>query len=101
MMNNSSRTIIKCFVFLAFLLLFNSCARNIVDLTGSIIGTVKDYESGELISNCQISLNPGGKSLSTSSDGQFEFENLEYGTYDLTFKKSGYEDATKVVSVSF
>jgi len=70
-----------------------------VDLTGSIIGTVKDYESGELISNCQISLNPGGKSLSTSSDGQFEFENLEYGTYDLTFKKSGYEDATKVVSV--
>lgn len=86
-------------VILISLFFVTACARDIVDLTGSITGTVKDYDSGELISNCQISITPGGESLSTGSDGQFEFKDLEQGTYNLAFKKSGYEDATKSVSV--
>lgn len=77
----------------------SSCAKDIVDLTGSITGTVKDYDNGQLISNCQVSMSPGGKSLTTGSDGQFEFESVEPGSYTLSFKKSGYEDASSNVSV--
>ncbi len=77
----------------------SSCAKDIVDLTGSITGTVKDYDNGQLIPNCQVSMTPGGKSLTTGNDGQFEFEGVEPGSYTLSFKKSGYEDASSNVSV--
>lgn len=70
-----------------------------MDLTGSITGTVKDYDDGGLISNCQITMSPGGLSKNTGTDGQFEFEDVSPGIYSLTFKKSGYEDETKSVSV--
>lgn len=81
------------------LLLVTSCARDIEDLTGSIKGTVTDFDNGQLISNCQITLSPGGTSKITGSDGQFEFDDLEPGDYTMSFKKSGYEDKAKYVSV--
>lgn len=80
--------------------LFVSCAKDIVDVNGSIEGVVKDHDTGALISNCQVSLSPGGKSTVTSTDGVFSFGNLEPETYTVAFKKAGYEDVSRTVSIT-
>lgn len=87
------------FVYIISIFLATSCAKDIVDLTGDIKGTVKDYKTGELISNCGVSLSPGGKSTSTNQYGEFSFNDLEAGDYTLSFSKSGYDDETKDVAV--
>lgn len=88
------------FLFLVLaILMVNSCAHDIVDLTGSICGNVKDYNDAQLISNCSVTILPGGTSLTTGTDGFFEFKNLDPGKYTLSFRKSGYEDATADVTV--
>lgn len=77
----------------------SSCAKDIVDLTGNIQGTVKDYNYGHLIPNCQVTLTPSGKSMITSSAGMFEFNDLEPGDYTLSFNKAGFTDETTRVTV--
>lgn len=77
-----------------------SCAKDIVDLTGDIQGTVKDDDGGKLLENCRVALSPGGKSASTDANGVFSFEDLEARTYTLSFSKSGYVDVTQEVSVT-
>ena len=44
-------------VLIAFF--FISCAKDIVDVNGSIHGVIKDFNTGALIANCQVSLAPG------------------------------------------
>ncbi len=93
----------KLIIGLAFCmasLMIASCAKDIVDVNGSIKGIVKDQETGSLIANCQVSLSPAGKSIITETDGAFAFEGLEPGSYTLSFKKAGYEDASRTVSVT-
>lgn len=77
-----------------------SCAKDIVNVNGTITGVVKDYDDGHLIQNCQVSLSPVGTTSITSSDGQFIFSDLEPGSYTLTFSKSGYTDQNKTVTVT-
>ena len=76
-----------------------SCAKDIVELTGDITGTVKDYSSGNSISGCQITLSPGGVSYTTSNDGSFNFNSLEPGPYTLIFNRAGYEEYSHKISV--
>ena len=89
----------KRVLLIASVLLMSACAKDIVDLTGNIKGVVKDYSTGSLISNCLVTLNPGGDTYTTSNSGIFEFTSLEAGNYSLTFSKAGYEDLNKNVSV--
>lgn len=77
-----------------------SCAKDIVNINGTITGVVKDYDDGHLIQNCQVTLSPSGATSITSTDGQFVFSDLEPGTYTLTFSKSGYTDQNKSVTVT-
>jgi hypothetical protein len=79
---------------------FISCAKDIVDVNGSIHGVIKDFNTGALIANCQVSLTPSGKSAITGLDGTFEFGELEPGSYTLSFSKAGYEESSKTVSVT-
>ena len=90
---------IHIYLLIILLCVLTSCAKDIVDLTGDIKGTVKDYKTGELISNCGVSLSPGGKSASTDQNGVFSFKDLESGVYTLTFSKSGYDDEIRDVTV--
>lgn len=76
-----------------------SCAKDIVDLTGSVSGTIKDFNSGQLISNCKVSLSPTGQSQTSSAEGSFRFSDLEPGDYTLTFVKSGYSDETATATI--
>lgn len=92
------KTLSRFIIFIS-VLLFTSCAKDIVDLTGSISGLVKDFDNGQLISNCRVSLSPGGKSVTTGADGAFGFTDLEPGQYSLSFSKAGYNDETSTVSI--
>ena len=78
-----------------------SCAKDIVDLSGDIQGIVKDYNYGQLISNCQVSLSPSGKMTTTDNVGVFGFADIEPGEYVLVFSKAGYvEESIKVTVVT-
>lgn len=90
---------IRIFLTCFLLYIFTSCATDIVDLTGNIQGMVRDYDTGAYISNCNISLMPGGYSVSTGNDGLFSFSNLAPGKYTITIQKSGYNEETHTVNV--
>lgn len=76
-----------------------SCAKDIVVLTGDIKGVVKDKDTGSLISNCEVSIMPGGDTLITGDNGSWCFAGLNPGEYTLTFKKAGYDDASCNITV--
>jgi hypothetical protein len=78
-----------------------SCAKDIVELSGDIQGIVKDYNYGQFISNCQVSLSPSGKMTTTDNVGVFSFADIEPGEYVLGFSKAGYvEESIKVTVVT-
>lgn len=77
-----------------------SCATDIVDMTGSIVGTVKDASSNTGIEGCLVTLTPSNLSKTTNSAGQVSFEDLDAGTYSLAFAKDGYESQTKDLPVT-
>lgn len=81
------------------LCLCSACARDIVDITGSISGIVKDYTTVLTIENCQVALSPSGNTVFTDANGRYTFDNLTPGTYTLTFTKIGYMDQSASVEV--
>ena len=88
------------FFLCLILIFFTSCAEDIVDVSGSIAGNVRDYVTNELIENCQVTLSPKGMSVMTGLEGSYKFSDLNAGTYTLTFSKIGYEDLTTTVEVT-
>lgn len=67
--------------------------------TGSIYGNVTDADNGEPIRSATVSLNPGGLSASTGSDGRYEFLDLLPNQYTVQIVKSDYQSNTKRVTV--
>lgn len=80
-------------------LLMGACAKDIVKLTGDIKGMVKDYDNSRLIENCEVTITPGGYTTITNSNGAWEYTNLEPGEYTLTFRKAGYNDESRKISI--
>lgn len=90
---------LKFFVTILALFGISSCARDIIDLTCTIEGIVKDQTTGAPLSNCEILLTPTNKTITTSRDGIYSFTDLDPGEYSLTFNKSGYiTDARNVTT---
>src|ERR1700692_4507389 len=62
---------------------------------GSIIGTVKD-QSGSVVPGAAVTLvNQGSsatKTATTSASGNYEFINLDAGTYQVRIAASGFKD---------
>lgn len=85
---------------IAVLMMIVSCAKEAEILTGSIYGKVTDTQTGEPIQGAQISLSPGGMTVTTGSDGSYEFFDLEATQYQLQAKKTDYVTNTKRVTVS-
>ncbi len=69
---------------------------------GVIYGTVTDSETNEPLQGANVILYPGGKSMVTGRDGNFEFAGLENGGYIVQFMKNGYlaQVESPVVSVN-
>ena len=78
-----------------------SCAKPIeeIDNFGDIAGVVYDKTVGDPIPVAQITLDPGGKSTVTGSDGSFAFTNIKTGDYTVKVNKKGYNDASNKVTV--
>lgn len=93
------KNLYKYFSIIAIISLFTCCATDIVDVTGSISGIVKDYTTGLTVENCQVALSPSGNSVSTDANGRYTFDNLNPGTYTLTFTKIGYMDQSASVEL--
>lgn len=76
--------------------LFCACSSDISEesTTGSIAGSVSDRTTGEPVATVNVSLNPGGTSAVTGSDGSFSFVNLAPGNYTLLINKEGYKQNT-------
>ena len=66
---------------------------------GTIEGTVLDYDTNQPLEYVSVQLSPGGKNMTTSSDGKFIFEELDANQYSLTVQKNGYETNMKTVKV--
>ena len=99
---NSINTInIKVGIIMILTLLVCSCSKDIVDepTVGSIVGSVADRTTGEPVATVNVTIEPGGSSTVTGSDGAFNFRNLEAGSYTLTIRKEGYKENSSKVSV--
>ena len=70
-------------LMLAGLALYSCKDELVQELTGSILGTVADATTGEPVPTVNVSLEPGGKSALTGSDGNYLFSDLEVGSYQV------------------
>lgn len=94
------RRIYQCLCVVIFALLAVSCAKDEVEVTGSINGIVTDATSkGTPIQGATVTLNPTGLKTTTGSDGRYEFQDLEVGQYTVQVLASGYESGTMKVDV--
>lgn len=62
---------------------------------GTIRGTVKDSQTSEPLSGCNILLQPTGKSTTTAINGYYVFDNLDPGEYFLSITKSNYHSNSR------
>lgn len=62
---------------------------------GTICGTVKDSQTSEPLSGCNILLQPTGKSTTTAINGYYVFDNLDPGEYFLSITKSNYHSNSR------
>ena len=65
-----------------------SCAEDIIDLTGSIEGFVKDETTNDGLQGVSITLSPSGKTATTGSDGHYSFTNIDANNYSIEFAKA-------------
>ncbi len=83
----------------AALAFITGCAEDEADLTGALCGIVTDADSGEPINSANVSINPGGKTMQTGTDGRYEFTDLVPGQYTVQAAKNDYQTNTKHISV--
>lgn len=79
--------------------LFQNCAKDEVETTGTIYGIVNDSDNGEPVQDAHVALSPDGKTANTGSDGSYEFQNLQPGQYTIQISKTGYKTNTKRITV--
>ena len=65
----------------------------------SIVGTVKDSNTQNLLPGVTVKLSPGGSSVITGNDGSFGFNELSAQEYTLSFSKNGYNSKDEKVTI--
>ena len=80
-------------------LLFTSCSEYDVVMFGGTYGVVRDAVSGDAIRNAAVTLSPGNYTYTTGNDGQFQFSDLEAGSYTLRCVASGYNSNSRQITV--
>ena len=77
-----------------------SCDEVVIEeTTGNLIGIVADMTTGEPVPVVNLTLEPGGASTVTGSDGSFSFIDLEEGSYTVSLVKKGYKSGNSTVNV--
>lgn len=80
-------------------LFFIGCEKRIVDITGTLSGTVVEMTTGDVIAKALITLSPSGKNTYTGEDGFFEFQDLDAQQYTVTVQADGYSTNRKTVTI--
>lgn len=80
-------------------LFFIGCEKRIVDITGTLSGTVVEMNTGDVIAGALITLSPSGKNTYTGEDGFFEFQDLDAQQYTVTVQAKGYSTNRKTVTI--
>lgn len=75
------------------------CSSDEPSSFGMIYGIITDAETGEPIRGAEVMLSPGSFSTVTGEKGQYEFGNLEAGSYKLQTSASGYVTNTRPVTI--
>ena len=82
-------------------LLFAGCEKRIVETGVTIYGTVYDAATHNPIQGAMLTMQPGGRSCYTGSDGAFNFEeDLDPIQYTVTAQATGYRTDRKTVKLS-
>ena len=69
------------------------------DVITSFSGTVVDASTAEPISGAVISVREGAYTASTDAAGQYSFENISIGSYEITASADGYTSSTQSVTL--
>jgi uncharacterized protein YjdB len=85
-------------LIIAMALMCNTCAKEEIDVFGSISGTVRDAQQ-QPIEGVSVSLTPGGLTKSTGKDGSYVFIDLESKQYTLAYSKNEYITVSKTTTV--
>jgi uncharacterized protein YjdB len=85
-------------LIIALALLCNTCAKEEIDVFGSISGTVRDVQQQPL-EGVSVSLTPGGLAKSTGKNGSYVFIDLESKQYTLAYSKNEYLTVSKTTTV--
>ena len=88
-----SLALMKSFTFASLLSLVSSGAPS------KLRGTVTDVATGLGIPNVSIELTNLGVSVVANADGEYLFNSVPYGTYNILAQAAGYADYTGVVVV--
>ena len=91
---------LSLFASAATIVLCISCTETVTNPYGGIVGSVSDKTTGEPVPTVRLTLNPGGASTVTGTDGSFSFQNLNHGEYTVTLAKDGYNTGTDNITVS-
>lgn len=86
-------------VCLLGIFLLSTCSESKVEMLGSIYGNMTQAIGGEPVAGATVTLNPGGKSLTTGGEGRYEFTGLEPGEYTIQVWANDYKTERKVVTV--
>lgn len=86
---------ISYILYVSLLCLLCSCDKKTDPIVvGSLYGSVTDKTTGEPVKYAKIEIIQTGISVRTGDDGNFEFPEIEAGTYNLYVTKSGYLEYT-------
>lgn len=60
--------------------------------TGSLMGCITDFATGEPVPNANVQLRPTGEATLTGNDGMYAFYDIKEGNYSITVSKAEYTD---------
>ena len=82
-------------------IIFGGCAKEVVDTSISIYGTVVDAQTNTPLQGVMLTLMPSAKNRYTGSDGTYQFDELELISepYTITVTMGGYKPDKKYVKL--
>jgi iron complex outermembrane receptor protein len=89
----------SCSVFLFWLIGITTCVFGQTDNSSSVKGKVIDLEGNQPVPLVQVVLDKYGRGTSTDMEGNFVFNNLPQGSYELRVVAIGYQEYVTTFSL--
>ncbi len=66
---------------------------------GTIVGTVRDYDTDSPVSGATVTLLPNSRVTTTDASGAFRLDSVASGKFTVTIGKAGYEEGSRALRV--